>query len=309
MSQQSPSDRDRIDSRVPRRRVLALGAGIGISLLAGCSSGSDAGTETTDGADGTTADGGSTAGDRTTTGDGSTAEDVGHFELLISDRPADIDDFDRLSVTFDSARIFEKGSDSTAEAGGTTTAEPSTTTEPRTETTTAVTGTPQGTTDGEGGSESQADGNEAETGTAGFVLLELDDPTVDLTRVVGKDAIPIFAGKLPTGTYTKIELNVAAVEGVVDGDSVPVTVPSGKLQIVNPFTVSAENPVRFVFDVSVVKKGPNGYNLLPVISESGVAGTDVPVNVLEGERTTTQSQQQTGQAGQSTTESRQPTTE
>ncbi|TKX82915.1 DUF4382 domain-containing protein, partial [Halorubrum sp. SS5] len=32
---------------------------------------------------------------------------TGDFRLLISDAPADIDDFDRLDVTLDRARVFE----------------------------------------------------------------------------------------------------------------------------------------------------------------------------------------------------------
>ena len=287
MSQHSPSDGDdRIDAldRVPRRQVLAAGAGIGVSLLAGCSSGGDTG-ETTDGQ--------TTAGETTTTADGQ-SESVGSFELLISDRPADIGDFDRLSVTVDSARIFPKAGETTSEPAETTTAEPATTT----------TTTPTATeTTAEPATETRAGPAEDE---AGFTVLDLEDPTVDLTQVIGADAISVFEGDLAAGTYTKVELNVAEVEGIVDGESVPVKVPSEKLQIVHNFTVG-EEPVQFVFDINVVKKGPNGYNLLPVISESGVAGKDVPVNVIDPEAATTETQQSTSQSGQPT-DTQQPTT-
>jgi hypothetical protein len=281
MSQHSPSDgSERIDSveGLPRRQVLAAGAGIGVSLLAGCSSGGDTGEPT---------DGQTTAGETTTTADRQ-SESVGSFELLISDRPADIGDFDRLSVTVDSARVFPKSVEPTTEPAtttNTTATAAATTAEPATGTTT------------------QADAPE----DAGFTVLDLENPTVDLTTVLGEDAVSVFEGDLAAGTYTKVELHVAEVEGIVDGESVPVKVPSEKLQIVHNFTVG-DQPVQFVFDINVVKKGPNGYNLLPVISESGVAGKDVPVNVIDPEAATTGTEQSTTQSGQPTATQR-PTTE
>ena len=252
----SPRPRPQIDSndtestRLPRRRFLALGAGVGVSLLAGCAGSDDSAPET------------------------------GEFRLLISDQPADIGDFDRLDVSFDSARIFEGGQETTTETAntttetdGTTTQEPDGTTgetETATETTEATTAEP--TTEA-GDTEQVAD--RVQKGD-GFYILDLENVTVDLTQVLGEDAMGVFEGELETGTYAKIELNVSDAEGIVEGEEVAVKVPSEKLQITQPFEVTAEEPLEFVFDINVVKKGPhNGYNLLPVISESGVAGRDV----------------------------------
>lgn len=235
MSQRSRPDADGIDertTRVPRRRFLALGAGVGVSLLAGC-----------------TGNDGPTAG-------------TGEFRLLVSDQPADIGDFDSLAVTFDSARVFRaEGADTTGTP--TPTADDGTTTQES-----------EGTTTDDGTTEE--DGDDDDEGDRDFTVLDLDDPTVDLTQVLGEDAMGVFEGELETGSYSKVELTVSDVEGVVDGEAVAVKVPSEKLQITQPFEISTDEPVEFVFDINVVKRGPtNGYNLTPVISESGVAGRDV----------------------------------
>ena len=252
MTFRNPTGRDDDPSNrtLPRRQFLAAGAAVGATFLAGCTGGTDeerAGTT---------------------------------FRLLISDQPADIGDFDRLDVTLDAARIFPTDETTTeSESGTTTESDPGTTTAEGTETTTddATGTTTDGTTD--------APANERVREEDGFSVLDLDDPTVDLTEVLGDAAMPVFEGRLEPGTYAKVELEVAAVEGIVDGEEVPVKVPSEKLQLTKPFEVG-EEPVDFVFDINVVKKGPNGYNLLPVISESGVAGegiemTEVPRNASQ----------------------------
>lgn len=125
----------------------------------------------------------------------------------------------------------------------------------------------------EGNAEREDDGE-----AGGFSIVDLGGATVDLTEVVGDRAIGVFEDQLTAGRYTKIELYAADVGGIVDGTSVDVKIPSGKLQIVKPFEVEAGGSVSFVFDITVVKKGNKAaYNLLPVISESGVAGEDVDV--------------------------------
>ncbi|MFB6204201.1 MAG: DUF4382 domain-containing protein [Candidatus Nanohaloarchaea archaeon] len=105
----------------------------------------------------------------------------------------------------------------------------------------------------------------------GFTVVGFNGtPTVDLTRVQGDNATAILEDyPLEPGNYSKIELYVANVDGTVDGHQVDVKVPSQKLQITKPFTVAPNETVEFVFDITVVEKGTGGYNLIPVISESG----------------------------------------
>jgi len=233
-----------------RRRFIATGAGVGVGLLAGCSGSSDSGSDGTSD-DATMDDGGA----------------VGAFRLLISDQPAAIGDFDSLNVSFSRARIFRASEETEDTATETATADPTGT--ETADSTEAETTDPTETETPDDDADEDADG--------GFVVRDLDGATVDLTEVVGDRAIGVLDGELEAGRYSKIELYAESVDGVVDGESVDVKIPSGKLQLTKPFEVVAGESVEFVFDINVVKKGNGGYNLLPVISESGVAGRDVDV--------------------------------
>ena len=276
-----------------RRQFLGVTTATGTVLLTGCSGSTDTQAPATN--DGTPGDSTETASGGT---DGST---TGSFRLLISDRPAAIGDFDSLDVTFDRARVHRQpSSDDGAEVteSGTASGEATETAEP-TETA-APAETPEVT------ETSAGDDDEDETdGERGFTVFDLDEPTVDLTQVVGNRAIGVLDGQLETGQYSKIELSVADVEGIVDGGSVSVKVPSNKLQITKPFEITADGTVEFVFDINVVEKGQGGYNLLPVISESGVAGEDVDVEEVgadeerptEGGTETTESDTETAVNG------------
>lgn len=107
--------------------------------------------------------------------------------------------------------------------------------------------------------------------SSGFTEVDFNEtPTVDLTEFQGDNATAILEDyPLQAGNYSKIELYVSAVNGTVNGEQVNVKVPSEKLKITRPFTVAPNETVEFVFDITVVEKGTGGYNLIPVISESG----------------------------------------
>ena len=148
----------------------------------------------------------------------------GTMALYISDKPADIEDFDLLNVSFNKVRIFKEN-------------------------------------------ENETDENWTE--------MSINE-TVDLTMLVGPNSTRIVNITLEAGNYTKLELYVNHTLGIVDGNETDVFVPSGKLMITKKFTISANDTLRFVFDINVVKRGNNNkYNLLPVISESGVVGRDL----------------------------------
>ncbi|RAW45266.1 hypothetical protein DQW50_09875 [Halorubrum sp. 48-1-W] len=269
---------------VGRREFVALGAGASATMLAGCAG--DGGSTSSDGSDGS--DDGSDDAD----GSGGSETLTGTFRLLISDAPADIEDFDSLDVTLDEARLFESqdGEDEEDDSDDETADEED---------------DDDGEDDGEGdeGDEDDSDDDEADSdddsdddeddsddddengdSDRGFTVVELDGATVDLTQVIEEDAIAVFDGEIPAGSYEKVELSVTDVEGIVDGEQVDVKLPSEKLQITNGFEVTTDEPVSFVFDINVVKRGPNnGYILRPVISGSGVAGRDVEVNEIDDE--------------------------
>ncbi len=224
------------DRGVRRREVVATGVGIGAALIAGCTG---------------------EAEDPSSTDAGDAVASSGRFRLLVSDAPADIDDFEELVVTLDGARLFH--ADEETETNETTDEE-----------------IEANETDDEEMETNETDDDAATDTQAGFTTVEIDDATVDLTQVIGADAVSVFDGDLAEGRYAKLELNVAAAEGIVDGESVAVKVPSERLQITKPFTVRPDETVDFVFDITVVKRGQtNGYILQPVVSESGVAGRDV----------------------------------
>ncbi|WP_229124596.1 DUF4382 domain-containing protein [Halapricum desulfuricans] len=290
-SSRRQSDATDESGRVKRRRFLLAGTAVGTTLLTGCSGdpgsgGSGNDTDSPEGDAGTDSD--DSTPEETSTGDESDA-DTGTFRLLISDRPVAIDEFDSLDVSFDRARVFRSGqregdgsdSDDNETATGTQTVgnETGATTEPRTAENETETQTTETQSDDSGTETATEDtGDDDGGGERGFFRLDLDGATVDLTQVVGDKAMGVFEDDLPAGRYSKIELYAVDVEGIVDGESVPVKIPSGKLQIVKPFEVTAGETVEFVFDINVVEKGKSGgYNLLPVISGSGVAGRDVDV--------------------------------
>ena len=267
-----------------RRGFVALGAGASATLLAGCAG--DGGVPSTDGSDGS----GDADGSRTLTGG---------FRLLISDAPADIGDFDRLDVTLDRARVFEAGDGDEEDEEPETDDEDEEGSDEGAEQNATETAEDDGNATETDDANETADGEDDE-GDRGFTVVELDDATVDLTRVIEDDAIAVFDGEIPAGSYEKIELGVSAVEGVVDGEAVDVKLPSEKLQITNGFEVTPDEPVSFVFDINVVKRGKNnGYILKPVISGSGVAGRDVDVNEIDDEGEEDEDEDEEPEAGDS----------
>lgn len=209
------------------------------------------------------------AGCTGSTGNAGGDGDTGTFRLLVTDLPADIGDFDSLEVTLDRARVF-RGTDEESDESETA-------------------GTDNNESEGEATdstseSEDSADNDsDGESDDREFFWLDLDGATVDLTQVVGDKAVAVFEGELEAGTYSKVELHAAGIEGIVDGEQVDVKIPSGKLQIVHEFEIQPDEPVEFVFDIHVVKKGNGGYNLRPVISGSGVNGKDVDVEEIDAD--------------------------
>lgn len=249
------------DSSVNRRRFLALTAGVSAVGVAGC-------TDVVN-----------------NFGSESTTAATAPFSLLITDAPADIGDFDSVNVTFDHARVFRAdGVDNEDrdldddEDGNTTDSE----------------GGEAGSHDDHGNQTDQEGAGNETTGTdeddlnttdndgeedRGWFILDIEGETVDLTDVIGDVAESVFEGELEEGTYSKVELHVDSVDATLtDGESADVKVPSEKLQLTKPFDVVADEPLEFVYDINVVRKGQgNEYNLLPVISGSGVNGEDVTV--------------------------------
>jgi len=99
--------------------------------------------------------------------------------------------------------------------------------------------------------------------------------TVDLTTLEGNNATEIWSGNITPGQYDKVFIYISNVEGTlaagVGNGTANVKLPSNKLQISKPFTVSANGTTSFVFDIAVIKAGDSGqYILEPQIASSGV---------------------------------------
>ncbi|MCX6802069.1 MAG: DUF4382 domain-containing protein [Candidatus Diapherotrites archaeon] len=111
----------------------------------------------------------------------------------------------------------------------------------------------------------------------GFKEMPLNDAKADLVQLIGENALSVGELQLEAGRYSKIELNVKAIEAyLISGDLADVKIPSEKLQITRPFTIDANTETKFVFDIQVVKKGQTyEYNLMPNIAKSGVVGKDL----------------------------------
>ncbi len=100
--------------------------------------------------------------------------------------------------------------------------------------------------------------------------------TVDLTTLQGKNAAEVWSGNITPGQYNKVFIYVSNVEGNLTASAgngtLNVKLPSGKLQISTPFTVSGNGTTSLVFDITVIKAGNSGqYILKPQIANSGAS--------------------------------------
>ncbi|PSQ52849.1 hypothetical protein BRD20_05470 [Halobacteriales archaeon SW_8_65_20] len=103
--------------------------------------------------------------------------------------------------------------------------------------------------------------------------------TLDLTQLQGANASLVDQYEIESGNYTKVFLDVSEVDATLtSGESAEVKVRSEKLQLTQNFTVESGSSVDFVYDIKVVERGNDGYNLLPVASESG---TDVEIDEVD----------------------------
>ena len=110
---------------------------------------------------------------------------------------------------------------------------------------------------------------------------------VDLKPLVGENALAIYSGNLAAGEYSKVFIYVSEVNGILTselgGEKANVKLPSEKLQISKPFTVSEDTITSFVYDVTVVKAGRSGqYILQPQIAQSGADQEFTEVEQGEG---------------------------
>lgn len=114
------------------------------------------------------------------------------------------------------------------------------------------------------------------------VTFDVDDQTIDLARLHGKNATLVDSSRMPEGVYTGAVIEVDGATGILEtGEAVDVRLPGGQLRIEEPFTVEDDAPLEFAFDVTVVAADEDGeYVLAPVVS--GPGGTDGSARAADG---------------------------
>jgi|GEM_PF-1554769 len=103
-----------------------------------------------------------------------------------------------------------------------------------------------------------------------WVTRDVDDRTVDLTRLRGENASLLGNLTVPPDTYETVFVRVSGVNGTLtSGASADVRLPSERLRLHSEFTVEADETVPFVYDVRVHETGRGDYVLRPNAGESG----------------------------------------
>lgn len=107
------------------------------------------------------------------------------------------------------------------------------------------------------------------------VEIEPESAEADLVQLQGERAQELWEGDLPEGEYRTVFVYVESLLGILaeSGEEAAIKLPSGKLHLETPFSITGDDPVEFVFDITVHKTGGAGdgdrYILSPQASESG----------------------------------------
>jgi hypothetical protein len=97
----------------------------------------------------------------------------------------------------------------------------------------------------------------------------------DLALLPGETTQELWRGDIPEGTYSRVVIYVKEVTGTLKatGETIPIKLPSNKLQLSLPFQVTADNITSFTYDLTVMStgqgQGNSKYHLKPQINESG----------------------------------------
>jgi len=108
-----------------------------------------------------------------------------------------------------------------------------------------------------------------------WVQIDLETQEADLVLLQGDRALQMWQGYIPEGEYSRVILLVDSVVGILaeSGEEIELMMPSGKMHIDHSFTIAPDDPVEFVFDITVHRTGQPGgsaYLLSPQASESGI---------------------------------------
>jgi hypothetical protein len=103
-----------------------------------------------------------------------------------------------------------------------------------------------------------------------WVTRDVDNRTVDLTRLEGENASLVENLSVPADTYEMVFVRIDGIDATLtSGESADVKLPSKRLHLNSEFTVEANETVSFVYDIRVHETGSGQYVLRPNAGESG----------------------------------------
>jgi hypothetical protein len=124
-------------------------------------------------------------------------------------------------------------------------------------------------------------------GEGPWLDIEPEAPEADLVQLQGERAQELWRGDVPDGEYQTVFVYIESVVGILadSQEEADIKLPSGKLHLETPFSVTGDEPVEFVFDITVHRTGQAGesvhYVLSPQASESGIGQPLDPVEPQE----------------------------
>ncbi len=103
-----------------------------------------------------------------------------------------------------------------------------------------------------------------------WVTRDVDNRTVDLTRLEGENASLVGNLSVPSDTYETVFVRIDGIDATLtSGEAADVRLPSERLHLNSEFTVEANETVSFVYDIRVHETGSGRYVLRPNAGESG----------------------------------------
>ena len=130
-------------------------------------------------------------------------------------------------------------------------------------------GTSGGTSDTTAGPGGEGDGG-------GWVTFDVPTQTIDLLTLQNGVTMELGNAKVPAGSYDMLRLVVSNATVTVNGQTSPLSVPSGAergVQVKYGFTVTSGDKTVLLLDfdanASVHQEGNGGYTMVPVLSVKG----------------------------------------
>lgn len=102
----------------------------------------------------------------------------------------------------------------------------------------------------------------------GWITVTSSPQTYDLMKLVNVTEL-LGSTDLSPGKYTQIRLSVDSSKVTIAGTEYDLTIPSGKLKLIHPFTIDAGNTTTLTLDFdansSVIKTFGSSYKMNPTI--------------------------------------------